>query len=406
ECLHHADAVVALNTSAELEAGIAGRPVFTVLANDRSADGQAHTLHFNYLLREHGGFVTYAANLEEHVAQLGAQLREPMEGRHIQEFVKQFLRPCGDGPVSSLLAQLLVERAVPRSAHPSPEVLAPSLASPSPIVNDGHAPAHHASAPARLLRLTSDSSASIFATPETRRWRRDGVVVMAPGVRAWLEAQVRPGDTLYEVGAGVGVYAIFAAVHRGCTAVAFEPGFAAFKALCDNVVHNGCGRSVLPLPVALGPRTGLLELEYSHDAGSDQHSLTDRPWRAARDGSDVKYVQPVCAETLDEVVRRHALPPPTAIRIAVRRQPQRVLQGAAAVLALPGLRTVLCSVRSLEQAQALEALIEPLGFNGGEAAEDGDHGVSVVFTRVAPAQGRGGPLRRLGALFGTPDATA
>ncbi len=62
ECLHHADAVVALNTSAELEAGIAGRPVFTVLANDRSADGQAHTLHFNYLLREHGGFVSYAGD--------------------------------------------------------------------------------------------------------------------------------------------------------------------------------------------------------------------------------------------------------------------------------------------------------------------------------------------------------
>ena len=57
ECLHHADAVVALNTSAELEAGIAGRPVLTVLATGAAADGQAHTLHFDYLLREHGGFV-------------------------------------------------------------------------------------------------------------------------------------------------------------------------------------------------------------------------------------------------------------------------------------------------------------------------------------------------------------
>jgi len=408
ECLHHADAVVALNTSAELEAGIAGRPVFTVLANDRSADGQAHTLHFNYLLREHGGFVTYAASLQEHVAQLEAALREPMVSGDIQRFVKEFLRPREDGAVASLLARLLVERAAPRSggrALDGPAAVSASSAPPAAAFDgdDGHATAQERPAPTRLLRLTADSPAAIFATPETKRWRRDGVVVMAPSVRAWLEAQVRPGDTVYDVGAGVGTYAIFAAVHRGCTTVAFEPGFAAFKALCDNVVHNGCGRSVLPLPVALGPRTALLELEYSHDAGSDQHSLSDRSWRAARDGSDGRYVQPVCADTLDEVVRRYALPPPTAIRVAVRRQPQRVLQGASAVLAAPGLRTVLCSLRSREQADALGAIIEPLGFSGGEAVEEGDHGVSVVFTRVAPAQSRGRALRRLGALFGTVD---
>ena len=407
ECLHHADAVVALNTSAELEAGIAGRPVFTVLANDRSADGQAHTLHFNYLLREHGGFVTYAAGLEEHVAQLEAALREPMVRGDIQRFVKEFLRPREDGAVAPLLARLLVERAATRSGG-LPLDSPAAAASPAPLTaafsrEDGHSTPQAPPPPARLLRLTTESPASIFATPETRRWRRDGVVVMAPSVRAWLDTQVRPGDTVYDVGAGVGTYAIFAAVHRGCTAVAFEPGFAAFKALCDNVVHNGCGRSVLPLPVALGPRTGLLELEYSHDAGSDLHSLSDRGWRVARDGSDGRYVQPVCADTLDEVVRRHALPPPTAIRVAVRRQPQRVLEGASAVLALPGLRTVLCSMRSRDQAEAVGSLIGPSGFSRGEAVEDGDHGVWVVFTRVAPAQGRGRALRRLGALFGAAD---
>lgn len=412
ECLHHADAVVALNTSAELEAGIAGRPVFTVLATDRSADGQAHTLHFNYLLREQGGFVTYAASLEEHVAQLQAALREPRPDGDIQRFVAEFLRPRGAGAVAPLLAQLLVERAVPRDAaqaqhaHETPAVAArdggPSeTGTAAARVDDGPAVGHDAPVAARLLRLTADSPASIFATPETRRWRREGVVVMAPTVRAWLESQVRPGDTVYDVGAGVGVYTIFAAVHRGCTAVAFEPGFAAFKALCDNVVQNGCGRSVLPLPLALGPRTGLLELEYSHEAGSDQHALTDRAWRAARDGSDGRYVQPVCADTLDEAVRRYALPPPTALRVAVRRQPHRVLEGASAVLALPGLRTVLCSLRSREHAEAVGALLEPLGFGAGEPTEEGDHGVTAVFTRVAPAQGRGGTLRRLGALFGT-----
>ena len=52
--LHHSAAVVGLNTSAELEAAIVGRPVYTVLAGDGDADGQASTLHFHYLLERAG----------------------------------------------------------------------------------------------------------------------------------------------------------------------------------------------------------------------------------------------------------------------------------------------------------------------------------------------------------------
>src|SRR2546428_2224897 len=53
------DAVVALNTSAEIEAAILGKPVLTVRAG-ALAPGQEGQLHFRYLLEEHGGFVRTA----------------------------------------------------------------------------------------------------------------------------------------------------------------------------------------------------------------------------------------------------------------------------------------------------------------------------------------------------------
>ena len=63
--------------------GIVGRPVYTVLSTGAAADGQANTVHFNYLLREHGGFVHYAADLASHMAQLADSLRTPARhGRH------------------------------------------------------------------------------------------------------------------------------------------------------------------------------------------------------------------------------------------------------------------------------------------------------------------------------------
>src|SRR5688572_17239817 len=111
ECLHHAAAVVGLNTSAELEAGIAGRPVFTLVSHHEGADGQSNTLHFEYLLREHGGFVVCAADMAAHVAQLTDALASPPDINAIRSFIDAFLRPAGHGPVSALLARTLIAKA-------------------------------------------------------------------------------------------------------------------------------------------------------------------------------------------------------------------------------------------------------------------------------------------------------
>jgi FkbM family methyltransferase len=170
--------------------------------------------------------------------------------------------------------------------------------------------------------------------------------------------------------------------------VAFEPGYASFKNLCDNVGHNQCQGRVVPLPMALGARTGLFELEYAHAAGDDLHTLTHRHWRAHRDHGTEAPRQPVCAETLDDVVARHALPPPAAIRLAVRRHAPHVLEGASRVLALPGLRAVLCCVRSAEQAEAVTDALRPFGFSAAPSVDEGDHGLAVGLARTAPAPGR------------------
>ena len=61
-----ADVVVALNTSAEIEAAIAGRPVVTFRAR-ADAPGQEGSHHFRYLLEDAGGFVLDSPDLDEHI---------------------------------------------------------------------------------------------------------------------------------------------------------------------------------------------------------------------------------------------------------------------------------------------------------------------------------------------------
>jgi hypothetical protein len=93
DTVFHSVAVVGLNTSAEIEAAIVGRPVFTIV--DANAGGQQGTLHFHYLLRARGGFVELAKDFEEHRAQLSDALAGRYDRGAIERFVHWFVRPQG-----------------------------------------------------------------------------------------------------------------------------------------------------------------------------------------------------------------------------------------------------------------------------------------------------------------------
>lgn len=103
DSLHHCDLVVGLNTSALIEAGIVGRPVFTVLDPAFAVD-QTETFHFPYLLDASEGLLAVAKDFGEHARQIAEALEHPevMRGR-AKAFVGAFVRPNG-----------LEEAAVPR----------------------------------------------------------------------------------------------------------------------------------------------------------------------------------------------------------------------------------------------------------------------------------------------------
>jgi hypothetical protein len=109
--LYHAAAAVGLNTSAQIEASILGRPVFTFAAGEL-APGQEGTLHFHYLLRDTGGVVVPAATPAEHAEQLERALAGDYDREAITRFCETFVRPRGlDRPVAPLLADEIVALA-------------------------------------------------------------------------------------------------------------------------------------------------------------------------------------------------------------------------------------------------------------------------------------------------------
>jgi FkbM family methyltransferase len=189
-----------------------------------------------------------------------------------------------------------------------------------------------------------------------RRWRVKACA-KEPWTVEWLLSDLRRGEILYDIGANVGAFSLIAARHVGASVVAFEPGYANFARLCENIQLNDCAQSIVPLPVALAERAELVGFTYrTVESGQSRHRLHDERWSV--DVSDPeKYVQPVATMPLDGVVASYGLPQPHHLKIDVDGAELRVLRGARGVLRHPQLRTVLveASASLREEAFALLA---------------------------------------------------
>jgi hypothetical protein len=109
DSLYHCAGVVGINTSALLEGGIIGKPVFSILADD-FRETQVGTVHFHYLAE--GGLLILAGDLDEHVEQLAGVLfrGEQANDAARTEFIRSFIRPQGlAAPATPIAVQALEE---------------------------------------------------------------------------------------------------------------------------------------------------------------------------------------------------------------------------------------------------------------------------------------------------------
>jgi hypothetical protein len=149
DAIHHAAAVVGVNTSAMIEAAIVGRGVHVLLAR-HLRDAQEGRPHFEYLVSAGGGLLRTADTIPEHAGGLARAIRgeDAREcGERAERFLGAFVRPHGLArPATPLMVEALESLAgVPASA--------------------AGAPGHHSSVPLRHASASArSSSASTLAS--------------------------------------------------------------------------------------------------------------------------------------------------------------------------------------------------------------------------------------------------
>jgi hypothetical protein len=188
DSIYHSVAVVGINTTAQIESAIVGRPVHTLLADEFRAT-QEGTLHFRYLKAEDIGHLLVAGSFEEHAEQLEQSLRGRDDGGRNEHFLRRFVRPHG---LDVSATGLVVEAIEEVGSRPARRERGPLLA---PLVRLALAPAaSRVEREERRLREAKDRQ----ATP-TRGLQREVTALAGDRTGLPVVAAAWTGDEIGEL---------------------------------------------------------------------------------------------------------------------------------------------------------------------------------------------------------------
>jgi hypothetical protein len=190
DSIFHSAAVVGINTTAQIESAIVGRPVHTVLAQE-FRDTQEGTLHFHYLQADEFGLLFVGRDFDEHAEQLGESLRGRVGDGRNERFLRRFVRPLG---LDRSATELVVEAIEVLGAGPVPPPDRGPLV--APLVRLALAPA--AARAGRGSPRVGEKKKSRESTP-ARELRRTVVKLRASGSPSTVVAGPWLGDEIGEL---------------------------------------------------------------------------------------------------------------------------------------------------------------------------------------------------------------
>ncbi len=122
----------------------------------------------------------------------------------------------------------------------------------------------------RVVRIFHKGIPLIFSAPNAlSKWRYETFSSKEPETLEWIDA-MHPGSVLWDIGANIGLYSIYAAKKLNCKVWAFEPSVFNLELLARNIYLNDLSKNICIVPVAL-----------SDKLGSSQMKMTSTEWGGA-----------------------------------------------------------------------------------------------------------------------------
>jgi FkbM family methyltransferase len=236
----------------------------------------------------------------------------------------------------------------------------------------------------RVETFTWQGKTIRYCTPNaTALWRVNTLLSKEPSTIKWL-CQIKRNEILFDVGANIGMYSLFAAICQEARVHSFEPESQNYALLNWNIFENQASDRIQAYCLACSDQSGFNPLYLSRfETGGSCHSLGEEV------GFDLRprqsgFTQGAYAITIDQAVESGAIPTPNHIKIDVDGFEHKVLLGASKTLNDSRVRSLIVEINpNLPEHLEIVFALSALGFEIDEAQ------VKQASRKEGPFQGVG-----------------
>lgn len=184
----------------------------------------------------------------------------------------------------------------------------------------------------QTIQVQHNGQTLSFAIPnQLNRFRANTFSTKEPETLEWID-RIPEGSVLWDIGANVGLYSIYAAKIRRCRVFAFEPSVFNLELLARNVYLNDLSDRICLVPLALSDNLGGNKLKMSTTEWGGALSIfgQDFGW----DGNPIEdvFVFQTLGLSMTDAVNLLGLPQPDYIKMDVDGLEHFILRHGGAVL--------------------------------------------------------------------------
>jgi FkbM family methyltransferase len=175
----------------------------------------------------------------------------------------------------------------------------------------------------------------------------------------WIDS-FESNSVFWDVGANVGIYALYAGLSGKSEVVAFEPTASTFATLIDNINENNLTDIVRGYPIAVAEALSLDMLNMENaTSGSVSHSFGDTPTFIGRE-LETQVRQSTMGYSIDSLIETFGFAPPDYVKIDVDGIEPRIIEGAGKTFSSGGVREVLIEVEGEPRSTSNLAMFETM----------------------------------------------
>ncbi len=180
---------------------------------------------------------------------------------------------------------------------------------------------------------------------ETTLWRAQTIFNKEPITINWIRG-FKKNKFMFDIGANVGIYSIYAAITKLVKVYAFEPESNNFQNLMQNIKINNLNTSVTPFPIGISDVTEMSKLQISNfEPGSSHHTVGKNHLdHNTLNIINSELTQGVFSTTLDDLCFKWNLPIPSYLKIDVDGIENKIIEKAQNVLKDSNLDSILIEI--------------------------------------------------------------